>query len=91
MQRLIATTEGARPLDVRDRAILLLLAVYALRSGEVRTSETGRFGLGKGLAFRSPQQGAKERTLSLSPLRLAKPSSAISRKGALALRIEKSS
>ena len=33
---MIATTEGHRPLDVRDRAILLLLAVYALRSGEVR-------------------------------------------------------
>jgi site-specific recombinase XerD len=35
VQRLIATTEGDRPLDVRDRAVLLLLAVYALRSGEV--------------------------------------------------------
>jgi site-specific recombinase XerD len=37
VQRLIATTEGDRPLDIRDRAILLLLAVYALRSIEVRT------------------------------------------------------
>jgi site-specific recombinase XerD len=36
VRRLIATTEGHRPLDVRDRAILLLLAVYGLRSGEVR-------------------------------------------------------
>jgi integrase/recombinase XerD len=37
VQRLIATTTGDRPLDVRDRALLLLLAVYGLRSGEVRT------------------------------------------------------
>ena len=34
--RLLATTEGDRPADIRDRAILLLLIVYGLRSGEVR-------------------------------------------------------
>jgi site-specific recombinase XerD len=33
---LLATTEGDRPADIRDRAILLLLAVYGLRAGEVR-------------------------------------------------------
>ena len=36
VQRLLAGAEGDRPVDVRDRAILLLLAVYGLRSGEVR-------------------------------------------------------
>src|SRR2546426_8604660 len=36
VQRLIATTEGDQPQDLRDRAVLLLLTVYALRSGEVR-------------------------------------------------------
>jgi site-specific recombinase XerD len=36
VQRLLATTEGDRPADIRDRAILLLLAVYGLRAGEVR-------------------------------------------------------
>jgi len=36
VQHLIATTDGARPKDIRDRAILLLLTVYALRSSEVR-------------------------------------------------------
>lgn len=36
VQRLLKTTEGSRPTDIRDRAILLLLAVYGLRSGEVR-------------------------------------------------------
>ncbi len=34
--RLLATTEGDRRVDKRDRAILLLLAVYGLRSGELR-------------------------------------------------------
>ena len=33
--RLLATTEGDRPADVRDRAILMLLAAYGLRAGEV--------------------------------------------------------
>lgn len=37
VQRVIATTEKGRPKDLRDRAMLLLLAVYGLRSGEVRT------------------------------------------------------
>jgi integrase/recombinase XerD len=36
VQRLIASASGTDPHDVRDRAILMLLAVYGLRSGEVR-------------------------------------------------------
>lgn len=36
VQRLLASAAGDRPVDIRDRAILLLLAVYGLRSGEVR-------------------------------------------------------
>ena len=35
VQRLLASTEGARPADRSDRAALLLLAVYGLRAGEV--------------------------------------------------------
>lgn len=35
VQRLIASTDTDEPQDIRDRAILLLLAVYGLRSGEV--------------------------------------------------------
>jgi integrase/recombinase XerD len=35
VQRLIASANTDRPQDIRDRAILLLLAVYGLRSGEV--------------------------------------------------------
>ncbi len=35
VRRLLAMTEGNRPVDIRDRAILMLLAIYALRRGEV--------------------------------------------------------
>jgi integrase/recombinase XerD len=35
VQQLIASTDTDGPQDIRDRAILLLLAVYGLRSGEV--------------------------------------------------------
>jgi site-specific recombinase XerD len=33
--RLLATTEGCRPVDKRDRAILMLFIAYGLRAGEV--------------------------------------------------------
>lgn len=35
VKRLLKTTQTNHPTDIRDRAILLLLAVYGLRSGEV--------------------------------------------------------
>jgi site-specific recombinase XerD len=35
VQRLLASTRGDRPADIRDRAILMLLALYGLRRGEV--------------------------------------------------------
>jgi integrase len=35
VQRLLASTEGGCPVDVRDRAILMLLAAYGLRASEV--------------------------------------------------------
>jgi site-specific recombinase XerD len=35
VQTLIATTEGDRPTNIRDRAIVLLLSVYGLRVSEV--------------------------------------------------------
>ena len=35
VMRLLATTEGDRPADVRDRAILMVLIAYGLRAGEV--------------------------------------------------------
>jgi integrase/recombinase XerD len=36
VERLVAATQGNSPCQLRNRAILLLLAVYGLRSGEVR-------------------------------------------------------
>lgn len=36
VQKLLRSTEGNRPVDIRDRAILMLLAVYGLRSEEVQ-------------------------------------------------------
>lgn len=36
VRRVVASADGDRPKDIRDRAILLLPAVYGLRSGEVR-------------------------------------------------------
>jgi site-specific recombinase XerD len=35
VQRLLATTETDRRVDIRDRAVLLLFSVYGLRAGEV--------------------------------------------------------
>lgn len=35
VKRLLAATETGRPADIRDRALLMLLAVYGLRAGEV--------------------------------------------------------
>jgi len=37
VQRLFATLDADRPRDVRDRAILMLLAIYGLRASEVTT------------------------------------------------------
>ena len=37
VRRLLDTTDGDRPGDTRDRAILMLLIVYGLRAGEVRS------------------------------------------------------
>jgi integrase/recombinase XerD len=36
VQHLLASTEGDQPKDIRDRAIIMLLAVYGMRAGEVR-------------------------------------------------------
>ena len=36
VQRLLTSTEGDTPKDIRDRAIIMLFAVYGMRVGEVR-------------------------------------------------------
>lgn len=37
VKRLLKSTEGDQPANVRDRAVVMLLAIYGLRSGEVAT------------------------------------------------------
>jgi integrase/recombinase XerD len=37
VQRLLASTEGDNPTDIRDRALIMLFAVYGLRVSEVRS------------------------------------------------------
>ena len=75
VQRLVATTEGSRPKDIRDRAILLLLAVYALRSGEVRALRLEDLDWEKGLLFVARTKGRKrEPARTISPLSHRRPS-----------------
>ena len=53
VQRLIATTVGDSARDIRDRAILILLATYGLRSSEVAGLRSARCELGAVKRFRS--------------------------------------
>jgi site-specific recombinase XerD len=43
VKRLLARTEGNKPTDIRARAILMLLAIYGLRAGEVKQLRLGDF------------------------------------------------
>jgi integrase/recombinase XerD len=67
VQRLLATTEGARPLDLRDRALLLLLAVYGLRSVEVRTLKLDDVDWERKLLFVPRTKGRRIEPYPLSP------------------------
>ena len=60
VQRMLADAGTDKPRDIRDRAILLLLAVYGMRSGEVA-------------ALRLDQIGWAERTLRLFRLKRRQP------------------
>jgi integrase/recombinase XerD len=67
VQRLIATTEGDHPKDIRDRAILMLLAVYGLRSGEVRALKLGDFDWEKNLVYVTRPKLRQKQPYPLSP------------------------
>lgn len=54
-------------MDVRDRAILLLLAVYALRSSEVRTLKLNDVDWQKNLLFIPRTKGRRTEPYPLSP------------------------
>jgi len=67
VQRLIATTEGDQPQDLRDRAVLLLLAVYALRSGEVRALKLDDVDWERDLLLIPRTKGRRTELYPLSP------------------------
>ena len=67
VQRLVATTEGNRPQDLRDRAVLLLLAVYALRSSEVRALKLDDVDWERNLLFIPRTKGRRTEPYPLSP------------------------
>src|SRR5215831_627114 len=67
VQRLIATTEGDQPQDLRDRAVLLLLSVYALRSGEVRALKLDDVDWERNLLFIPRTKGRRMEPYPLSP------------------------
>ena len=73
VRRLLATTDGDRRGDTRDRAILMLLIVYGLRAGEVRSfGSTTSTGKTRRCACAAPRPGGP--ISSRSPRRLDKPS-----------------
>jgi integrase/recombinase XerD len=67
VQRLIATTEGDRPQDLRDRAVLLLLTVYSLRSGEVRALRLDNVDWERNLLFIPHTKPRRTEPYPLSP------------------------
>ena len=65
--RLLATTEGDRPADIRDRALLTLFTAYGLRAGEVAGLRLDDVDwLEETLRIRCPKPGTT-RLLPLSP------------------------
>ena len=57
VQRLLATTEGDRASNIRNRAVMLLLSVYGLRAGEVVRLRLEDFDWqGERLKIRRPKQ-----------------------------------
>tara|TARA_R110002111_G_C5960288_1_gene369365 strand:- start:258 stop:1463 length:1206 start_codon:yes stop_codon:yes gene_type:complete len=51
VQRLLSMTEGSRPVDIRDRAILMFFAIYGLRRGEVARLKLSDFDWERELLF----------------------------------------
>ena len=66
VQRIIRTADGDQPLDIRDRAILLLLAVYGLRSIEVRNLKLDDVDWQRNLLFVPRTKGRRTEPYPLS-------------------------
>jgi site-specific recombinase XerD len=65
VQRLLAAARGDQPANVRDRALLLLLAVYGLRAGEVVSLRLGDFDWEQELLTVPPGKQQRPRTYPL--------------------------
>jgi integrase/recombinase XerD len=65
VKRLLAAAHGDRRADVRDRALLLLLAVYGLRAGEVVALRLGDFDWAHAVLTVPPGKRQRPRTYPL--------------------------
>lgn len=66
VKRLLALTEGNKPADIRARAILMLLAIYGLRAGEVRQLRLDDFDWQRELLSVSCSKTRRKRIFPLS-------------------------
>lgn len=65
--RLLARTAGSDPAALRDHAILLLLSVYGLRSGEVRRLDLGDIDWSQERLRVARSKSGRQQTLPLEP------------------------
>jgi site-specific recombinase XerD len=65
VKRLLAAAERGRPVDIRDRAVLMLLAVYGLRAGEVTALSLEDFDWEREVLRITPGKSRKPRTYPL--------------------------
>jgi integrase len=68
LKRLLATAQGDRPADIRARAVLMLLVIYALRSGEVAGLQLNDFDWDRELLTVRRSKAQRARTFPLCRL-----------------------
>ena len=66
VQRLLAKTEGDRPKDIRDRAIIMLFAIYGMRVGEVQVLKLEDLDWEKELIYLSRPKPRRQQSYPLS-------------------------
>ena len=66
VQQMLAASQGDRPADIRDHAILMLLAIYGLRGGEVRALRLEDFDWESELFFVADTKTRRTRRYPLS-------------------------
>jgi site-specific recombinase XerD len=65
VQRVIGTTQGNKSVDIRDRVILMLMAVYGLRCGEVVALQLEDIGWQRGMLLIRPGKTGRSRNYPL--------------------------